>query len=90
MTLARYHTGTKADTLLFLQECDRQDAEIPGLMSEVEVEQDVTLWDTAVLECRICGKRSLAVVPTQMQNEDNECHVCGNMTADVIESLVGA
>lgn len=85
MTLARWHTGTKAKTLEALRDCKRQSLDIPDLMSGIEDEDNVKDWDLAVLECRICGFREVEIVPCQMNNTDSECSNCGNMTADVIE-----
>lgn len=85
MSLARWHTGTKAKTLEALRDCKRQSLDIPDLMTQIEFEDDVKDWDLAILECRICGYRHLVVVPFEMDNENNECINCGNMTADVLE-----
>lgn len=85
MTLARWHTGTKAKTLQAIRDCERQNPDISDLMSEIEDEDGVKDWDFVVLECRICGHRHTAVVPCQMDDTDNECDNCGNMTADIIE-----
>lgn len=83
--LACWHTGTKAQTLEFLRTCERQDIDIPDLMSQIEDEDDVDDWQVAVLECRICGQRQVSVLPTGGVLEDCECPKCKNMTADVIE-----
>ncbi len=86
MTLARWHTGTKAQTLVFLREVGRNDlAGISDGMAEVEDEQAVTDWDVCVLECRICGHRHTSIVPHEIANKGNQCSNCEAMTADVLE-----
>lgn len=85
MALARWHSGTKAQTLEFLLEAKRI---FPGISDEISVmekEEHIIDWDVCVLECRICGSRQTGIVPREMANENNECVNCGNMTADVIE-----
>jgi len=83
--LACWHTGTKAQTLEFLKDCDRQSEDISDLMSQIEDEDKVSDWQVTILECRICSKRQVVVLPVGGPLEDAECSTCGCMTADVIE-----
>jgi len=85
MALAEFHTGTKAETLLFLKEADRPLEGISDLMSQIEDEQGVKEWKVCVSECRICRARYVTVAPDIMANEDHECESCGSMTSCVIE-----
>lgn len=85
MRCARWHTETKAKTLVFLREIGRNDLlGISDAMAEGEHEDDTHDWDVCVLECRICGHKHTGIVPHEMADTDNECANCGNMTADVI------
>jgi len=85
MALARWHTGTKAQTLMFLREASQHFRDIPDLMSEIEDEHNIKEWDVCIMKCRICGARYVAIVPTIMDNDGNECANCRNMTANVID-----
>ena len=86
MSLSRWPTGTKAETLIALRKGGAQlYPQLSDLISKIEDEYDVRNWDVAILECRICGYKHLAVVPSEMDDDDNECQNCGNMTADVVE-----
>ena len=84
MAYARWHTGTKAQTLQFLREAERQSPDIPSDMSSIEHEDGINDWDVCVLECRVCGYRFTSVCPNVMSDENSECPRCGNMTADIV------
>lgn len=88
MTLARWHTGTKAQTLVFLLKLNLKRSDVIGIsdgMAEMEDEEAVSDWDVCVLECRICGHRHTAIVPHAFANGGSECSNCQAMTADVVE-----
>jgi len=85
MTLARWHTGTKAQTLAFLREIGKQYDGMSDDMAAVEHDDQIDDWDVAVLECRICNARQTAVLPSGGAAENQECHKCGHRTADVAE-----
>ena len=86
MSLSRWHTGTKAKTLIALKEGGATlYPELSDIMSQVEDKNDVKDWDITLLECRICGHRHLVVVPYEMSDVGNECLNCGERTADVAE-----
>lgn len=81
--LARWHTGTKAETLVFVEAVRRPLEGLADGMAEIEDKDGSVDWDVCILQCRICGHRHTAVVPHEMANNDNECCECGYMTADV-------
>lgn len=83
MALARWHIGTKAKTLQFIWEIEKQSPDIANMLSGMEDEEGITDWDVCVLECRVCGHRHNAVVPHEMSDENAECYECYQMTADV-------
>ncbi len=85
MSLARWHTGTKAQTLAFLREIGKRYDGMSDDMAAIEHDDRVHQWDVAILECRICATRQTAVLPVGGKGEDRECPRCGNMTADVVE-----
>ena len=86
MSLAVWHSGSKAETLMFLREGKvLLTPEFSDSMSQVEKEDKIDEWLVAVLECRICGKRQLAVLPSVAPLENMECQECLNMSCDPVE-----
>ena len=85
MKLARWHSGTKAQTLLVMRNGGIGLQDVSDSMAWVEDTEDVKNWDICISKCRICGGEQVDIVPHEMIGLNTECNNCGNMTADVIE-----
>lgn len=82
ISYACWNTGTKAQTLVFLKEIGRDDvATVINDLAAIEQEDNVDDWDTAIMDCGICGHRQTTVFPHNADADSFECHSCRNMAA---------
>lgn len=79
------HTGTKAQTLMFLREVRKLKSDAADDMSYIEHEDRIDDWCVGLAECRICSVKQTTVFPSSVKSlDDFQCVNCGNMTADIV------